>query len=128
MESSGSNDASARGIDLDQCVEHEELATHMHVGLVPVLNRQPQALPSGIGIEPGCLRPLHTHGPDFVIHVEYPTESVFTLGDFFLVWGDENPYREVGFVGASVNGEPYEGDYRTLILEDGQRIVIEFGL
>ena len=32
------------------------------------------------------MRPLHTHFPDGVIHIESPVPHEFTLRDFFTVW------------------------------------------
>ena len=111
---------------LDKCVTHEEGGIHIHVSLVTVHNRQPQMLPAGIGITHDCMKPLHTHSEDFIIHVEYDEPYEFVMGDFFDVWGEENPYINSEVVSISMNGKRYNGNYRELILEDGQNIVIEF--
>ena len=55
-----------------------------------------------------------------------PTTRLFSMGDFFEVWGTENPYINSEVVSISLNGKRYNGDYRELILEDAQNVVIEF--
>ena len=111
---------------LESCVRHEEGGIHFHVSLVTVHNKQPQMLPGGIGITPDCMRPIHTHAEDFMIHVEYNEPFQFTMGNFFEVWGDDNPYINSEVVTISLNGKIYMENYRELILEDGQNVVIEF--
>ena len=115
-----------RNAVLDKCVTHEEGGIHFHVSLVTVHNRQPQMLPAGIGITHDCMKPLHTHSEDFIIHVEYDEQYKFAMGDFFEVWGEKHPYVNSEVVSISLNGKRYDGNYRKLILEDGQNIVIEF--
>ena len=115
-----------RNAVLEKCVTHEEGGIHFHVSLVTVHNRQPQMLPAGIGITHDCMKPLHTHSEDFIIHVEYEEPYEFVMGDFFDVWGEKNPYINSEVVSISMNGKRYNGNYRELILEDGQNIVIEF--
>ena len=48
------------------------------------------------------------------------------MGDFFRVWGDENPYQGLGTSSVSVNGEQYEGDYNKIPFEEGMRVIIGF--
>lgn len=112
---------------LESCVNHENGEIHAHVSLVPVLYRQPQILPAGIGISDDCMKPLHTHLDDFIIHIEYSESYQFTMGDFFEVWADNNPYKDAKILSISLNGEKYDGRYEDLILVDGQNIVLEFG-
>ena len=122
--------------ELSQCVDHENPGMSLQVELFPVMDRSPQVLPSGIGITPGCIRPLHTH-TEFVVSIEYPAEREFTLGDFFAVWGADGPYWEKDVDNMSVSGQAFcssaehvpdcEGeDPLGLVLEDGMRIAIDF--
>jgi hypothetical protein len=99
---------------------------HIHATLVPILDRQPQSLPGNIGITPECMRPLHTHEADFVVHIESPKQADWSAGDFFRVWGPGNPYQGLKAVNVSVNGERYTEDYRKIVFQDGMRVVIEF--
>ena len=122
--------------ELSQCVDHENPGMSLQVELFPVMDRSPQGLPSGIGITPGCIRPLHTH-TEFVVSIEYPEEREFTLGDFFEVWGEDGPYWEKDVDNMSVSGQAFcssaehvpdcdSEDPLGLVLEDGMRIAIDF--
>ena len=121
--SSGSADV------LSQCVSHQNLDSHIHVTLVTVFNGQPEFLPANIGITPDCMRPTHTHDDSSEVHIEGPINQKYTVGDFFRVWGDDNPSLRpgAGVENVSLNGQPYSGDYRDIVFEDGQRIVVAFG-
>ena len=110
-----------------QCVQHEQVSMHTHANLFPVLRGAPQLLPAGIGIDEDCMRPLHTHGDDFIIHIESPHEQNFTVGDFFEVWGEGNPYKDLSAFSVSVNGKRYTGPIGNLVLSDGLRVIIDFG-
>lgn len=118
-----------------QCGPTEQLAYHIHAHLAVFVNGAPRALPAGIGI-PGsvteqsnqgpvatggqCIYWLHTHAPDGVIHVESPTERVYTLGDFFDEWHQPLSSNQVGDatgkVTALVNGKPWTKDPRSIPL------------
>ena len=99
------------------------------------MNGSPRALPGGIGI-PGssiaqstqgpvatggqCIYWLHTHAPDGVIHVESPTQRIYTLGDFFDEWHQPLTANRVGdatgTVTAVVNGKRWTKDPRLIPL------------
>ena len=114
---------------LAMCVEHGGgLAIHIHAEIIPILEHQPQLLPADIGVTPDCMRPLHTHAADFRVHIESPEPVSWTVRDFFRVWGDDNPYRELGIHNVSLNNERYEGDYNDIVLEDGTSVIIDFAL
>ena len=117
------------GDTLTQCVDHDNLDTHIHVTLVTVWNGQPEFLPAGIGIASDCMSPTHTHDETSAIHIEGPGNQTYTVGDFFDVWGGESPDLRPGseVENVSLNGQPYIEDYRDIEFEDGQRIVVAFG-
>jgi len=71
---------------LAECV-NGSLAYHSHAHLSITINGIDQLVPGQIGINGACLHPLHTHSTDGVMHVEPDQNRTFTLGDFFLVWG-----------------------------------------
>ncbi len=68
-------------------VEHDEF--HAHVHLEVYRNGEQVVVPPNIGVEVGGKRvaPIHTHAPTGVIHVESPDARVYTLGEFFALWG-----------------------------------------
>jgi hypothetical protein len=45
-------------------------------------------IPAGIGIVGTCLRPLSTVDTAGLIHIATDVDRDYTLGDFFLVWGN----------------------------------------
>ena len=92
-------------------------------------------IPSNIGIYEDCSYWIHTHEEPGVIYVESPVEKVFRLGDFFAIWGVD--ISSDSFMGEKVtsdkplkiyvDGEPYNGDPRDIVLKDGMKITIYYG-
>ena len=119
-----------------QCGSKEQLAYHIHAHLTVFDNGQARALPGGIGI-PGsqteqttegpvaaggqCIYWLHTHTSDGVIHIESPTQRIYTLGDFFDEWHQPLSATQVGQVkgkvNALVNGKPWTKSLRAIPLD-----------
>jgi len=117
-----------------ECNRSEQLNYHIHSGLDVFVNGVQQQVPSNIGIlsSPSCLYWLHTHSEDGIIHVEAPGTGEFTLGQFLDIWQQTN---STGFfdsvsdmpVTAYVDGQRFEGDYRTIPLESLREIVLTYG-
>ena len=117
-----------------ECNRSEQLTYHIHSGLDVFVNGVQQQVPSNIGIlsSPSCLYWLHTHSEDGIIHVEAPETIEFTLGQFLDIWQQTN---STGFfdsvsdmpVTAYVDGQRFEGDYRTIPLESLRAIVLTYG-
>ncbi len=128
------------------CGATEQLAYHIHAHLAVYANGSQRTLPAGIGI-PGsvvqqtqqgpvaaggqCIYWLHTHAPDGVIHVESPTQRVYTLGDFFDEWHQPLSANKVGTatgkVTGSVNGKPWTKDPRSIPLTPHAVIQLSVG-
>jgi len=53
-----------------------------------VINGLDQTIPANIGIVGTCVRPIFTLSTSGVIHVKTDVNRTYTLGDFFLVWGN----------------------------------------
>ncbi|HEY3118253.1 MAG TPA: hypothetical protein VGK54_16035, partial [Chloroflexota bacterium] len=112
------------------CENSEQVTFHIHAHLAIYHDGTAVQVPHGIGIgEPqrlqstpdgpfvtggSCFSWLHTHTDDGVIHIEAPEPRVFTLGDFFGVWGQPLSNSQVGSlqgpVAAYVNGDRFTGD------------------
>jgi hypothetical protein len=117
-----------------ECNRSEQLTHHIHSGLDVFVNGVQQQVPSNIGIlsSPSCLYWLHTHSEDGIIHIEAPGTREFTLGQFLDIWQQTN---STGFfdsvsdmpVTAYVDGQRFEGDYRTIPLESLREIVLTYG-
>jgi hypothetical protein len=121
----------------------EMLKVHVHAHLALFNKGQQIAIPYGIGI----VKPfqanqgfvsmgqgiywLHTHDATGIIHVESPDDRTYTLGHFFDIWGEPLTSREIaglkGVVRAYVDGKPYAGDPRGIVLGAHTQITLEVG-
>jgi hypothetical protein len=112
----------------------EALAFHIHQHLDLFVNGQRVSVPSQIGISGGFAF-LHTHDATGVIHVESPVVKKYTLGNFFDVWGVLFTKDQLAAYTTSgnaklwvfVNGKPFTGDPRNLVLRNFQEIVVAYG-
>ena len=129
-----------------KCETSEQVAYHIHAHLAVFVNGVQKAIPGGIGI-PGrvseaagaakwvgsgtCFYFLHTHTNDGIIHIESPDARVFTLGDFFAVWGQPLSSTQVGpakgTVTAYVAGKRYTGDPAKIPLTVHELIQLNVG-
>ncbi|EQD32569.1 hypothetical protein B1A_19439 [mine drainage metagenome] len=79
----------------------------------------------------GCFYWLHTHDATGIIHIETPVARQFTLGDFFAIWGwplsSSDLLGHRGHVTAYLNGKPYTGNPRQIILTEHREITLEIG-
>ena len=133
-------------VDGIQCGSTEQLAYHIHAHLSVFVNGSARSLPGGIGIpgstvEPSqqgpvaaggqCIYWLHTHAPDGVIHVESPTQRIYTLGNFFDEWHQPLTATQVGAqagkVTALVNGKGWTKSPRDIPLDPHAIIQLNLG-
>jgi hypothetical protein len=119
-----------------ECNRSEQLNYHIHSGLDVFVNGVQQQVPSNIGIlsSPSCLYWLHTHSANGIIHIEAPETREFLLGQFIDVWEQTLTNSTTFFdsvsdmpVTAYVDGQRFEGDYRTIPLESLREIVLAYG-
>jgi hypothetical protein len=119
-----------------ECNRSEQLNYHIHSGLDVFVNGVQQQVPSNIGIlsSPSCLYWLHTHSANGIIHIEAPETREFLLGQFIDVWEQTITNSTAFFdsvsdmpVTAYVDGQRFEGDYRTIPLESLREIVLAYG-
>ena len=122
---------------------HEMLSVHVHAHLALFSKGQQVAVPYGIGIvKPFQLSNgfvgmgngfywLHTHDATGILHIESPDSRSYTLGNFFDVWGQPLSVRNVaglqGAVSSFVDGKPYPGDPRDIVLAAHMQITLEVG-
>ena len=137
---------STNTVDGIRCGATEQLAYHIHAHLAVYVSGVQQSLPAGIGI-PGsqaqetsqgpiaaggqCIYWLHTHTADGVIHVESPTQRVYTLGNFFDEWGQPLTAAQAaaakGKITAYLNGRPWTKSVRTIPLLPHAVIQLQIG-
>jgi hypothetical protein len=121
-----------------ECQRGERLDYHIHTRLVIFIEGEQFSVPGDVGRKRGCLYWLHTHdgsGQEGLIHVEAPADTIFTLGQFFQIWGE--PLSETQLldktvdaqheIRATVGTEIYEGDPATIPLADQAFIQLEYG-
>jgi hypothetical protein len=139
--------ATGAAVDSVQCQTMEQFAYHIHAHLAVYVNGSPRQIPDGIGITKlqeqttnagpfattagGCYYWLHTHTSDGIIHIESPTQQLYTLGTFFDIWGQPLTAGQVGSakgtVTAYVDGQPYTGDVRAITLTAHELIQLDVG-
>lgn len=110
---------------VNQCIDDlESPSFQLSVPITVIEDGFPALVPKGVGIEEGCIRPVHTVEEN-VIQVAYSRPHDFTLGHFLYYWlgNDLLQYETKVYV----NDIPHtEGDLRDIVLEQGDRIRIEF--
>ena len=135
--------AIANPVDGIQCDVSEQLVFHIHAHLDIFVDGVQKLLAPGIGIGPplvfqsgfvtsgSCFSWLHTHDETGVIHIESPVQRVYTLGNFFDIWGLPLSATEVGpahgKVSAFLNGKSFKGDPRAIPLAAHNLIQLDVG-
>jgi hypothetical protein len=124
-------------LDLPPFLDQQGVGTHHHVRLFLYVHGDPVEMPVDIAVVNGVpVSPLHTHEDRGVVHVEASTENyVGELGLFFDVWGLRLSADCLGAyctqgdatLQAYVNGEPFEGDPRTIPMEDQVTVALVYG-
>jgi hypothetical protein len=125
----------------------EQLAYHIHAHLAIYVNGTQKTVPYGIGIEQpwstqadgssefvnsgAAFYYLHTHDDTGVIHIESPTQTLYTLGQFFAEWNQPLSSTQIGsYTGAVtvfVNGAKYTGNPASIQLKAHDVIQLDLG-
>ena len=137
---SGGNGQPVDGIEGSS---REMLAVHIHAHLSIFDHGRQIAVPYAIGfvrpfrVENGFVDAargiywLHTHDATGIIHVESPDPRTYTLGNFFDIWGRPLTTTNVagieGPVHTYVDGKPYTGNPRDIVLRAHAQITLEVG-
>jgi hypothetical protein len=110
---------------VNQCIDDPESQPfQLSVPITAIEDGFPALVPKGVGIEDGCVRPVHTVEEN-VIQVTYGRPYDFTLGHFLYYWlgNDLLQYDTKVYVNDMAHTQ---GDLRDIVLEEGDRIRIEF--
>jgi hypothetical protein len=138
---SANNDSSTLQLRLRKIglpvLKAEGQVVHIHQHLDLFVGADRVTVPADIGIDStgGFITTLHTHDASGVIHVESPTASTFTLGQFFAVWGVRLDRKCIGGLCAGggkelrvwVNGKPVNANPTRIELAEHQEIVLAYG-
>jgi hypothetical protein len=133
-------------VDGIRCAPVEQLTYHIHAHLQVYVDGQPRQIPGAIGIlgpvnqgSPSapfygatqCYYWLHTHTADGILHIESPTATIYTLGEFFDEWGQPLTSSVVatarGPVTAFVNGQRWTKNPRAIPLRAHAVIQLDVG-
>jgi hypothetical protein len=125
-----------RAIGLDPLTAEGQVV-HIHQHLDVFVDGDPVEVPANLGIDAqgAFIAALHTHDTTGIMHVESPTASTFSLGQFFAVWGVRLSKSCIGGdcagggkqLRAWVNGEPVDADPTRIVLAEKQEIVLAYG-
>jgi hypothetical protein len=80
-----------------------------------------------------CISPLHTHDDGGVLHTESASKVPNSLGQFFTEWGVAltptcvGAYCHLTRTHVYVDGKPFAGDPRSILLTDHKEIAIVIG-
>ncbi len=76
---------------LNQCVPLDQKPVYISTPTMEIfINGQLFPIPAGIGVHSPCVRPINTRttqDPE-IIHIDAYENRTYTVGDFFLVWGE----------------------------------------
>jgi len=133
-------------VDGVQCDPSEQVVYHIHAHLQVYVGGQPRTLPAAIGMvgpvseqtpygpfygATQCYYFLHTHATDGIIHIESPTQRIYTLGNFFDEWNQPLSGTQVagdkGKVTAFVNDKPWTKSPRDIPLLPHESIQLDVG-
>jgi hypothetical protein len=134
-------------VDGVECQAAEKVAFHIHAHLTLFVNGRPYVIPYGVGIgrplsgvnttvgpfvERGsCFMWLHTHASDGIIHMEAPKKQIFTLGQFFAVYGQKLSRTGVGAYNGKVtafwNGKVWTGNLAAIPLPSEAQVQLDIG-
>jgi hypothetical protein len=126
---------SAGPVDGIECEPLEQLVFHIHAHIQVYVNGEQRLIPPSIGFGSHdgsfCISWLHTHDTSGVVHIESPVQRVYTLGDFFDVWGvtltSGQVASETGTITAYLNGELVTTDIRLIPLESHNLVQLDVG-
>ena len=125
----------ARRIDGIPC-NNENISYHVHAHLQIVYQGQNVAVPANIGIDDNtCVYYLHTHDNSGELHIEAPVARLFTLGNFFDIWGQPLSSSHLASIALRkgqhlrtfLNGKLYHGNPRSIELTAHQLVALEVG-
>jgi hypothetical protein len=124
-------------VDGIKCEQVEGSVLHIHQHLAILDHGKPVPIPDDVGrpLIAQCLYWIHTHTSDGILHIEAPSFTIYTLGNFFDIWG--RPLTKTDVAGAKpkknerivvwTNGRQYAGDPRKIELVQHLDVTIEVG-
>jgi hypothetical protein len=108
------------------CIDpYRALVQHIHTHLKITVDQKEEVIPAEIGISSYCLKTLHTHETDGIIHMETQDDKIYTLGLFMDIWG--KPLERQGQkLETRVNGSIYSGNPKNIALKENEEIWLAY--
>jgi len=121
---------------------------HIHAHLDVFVNGKAVPVPAGIGVVApvdvggqniqsawNAMAPVHTHGPDGILHIHTAFPELITLGQFFDVWRVRLTETclgsycagPAGTLRAYVNGDLLPGNPRDVVIRPRDEVALVFG-
>ena len=118
---------------------------HGHSHLSILVNGAAMAIPANVGVvaartgQAACDYPLHTHDLSGRLHMHATSPAVFTLGQFFTVWGQTLSRTNVAGITSlplvvyitdnnnAATTAIYDGDLASIQLIPHRHVVFQFG-
>ena len=104
-----------------RCLVNESFHIHPHLQIL--VDGISEVLPGNLGVEPGCIRELHTHATDGDIHIESATDRGYRLSDFLLVW--KQPLERSGYT-LKMTVDGIETTDTSFVMKDKQQIILNY--
>jgi hypothetical protein len=131
----GTSNLANPAVDNILCEAQEQLVYHIHAHVTIWINGEKVQVPQGVGIaqDSSCIYWLHTHAANGVIHIESPSEKVYTVGNFLDIWG--GPFQTLQYRSeldqtsgwkVYVNGKPVDGKFRDVPLNAHDVITLAY--
>ena len=125
-------------VDSVYCDQLEQSIEHIHAYVAIYINGKASPLPASVGIPQSssgsatCFYWLHTHDTSGVIHIESPSNEVFTFGQFRDEWDQQ--FVSLGFPPELllngwqiwINGKVYNGSLASVPLEAHNIITLAY--
>ncbi len=135
IQNQGPANAAYPPIDKVSCLSTEQNGTHIHAHVSIYINGTSTPIPADVGIVPdgSCLYWLHTHDTTGVIHIEAPSGSSATFGNFLDIW--QQKFQTLGYPSqlstatgwqVYVDGKQYTGDFHAIPLHSHTLITLAF--
>jgi hypothetical protein len=120
------------------CDAARQTAVHYHAHLDLFQEGRRVPVPAQVGITARCVYWLHTEQPAGILHIAAPASArtrLFTLGDFFTIWGQPLSGGQVASMYAGPghqlkvwqDGRPYTGALQGLVLRPHTQVIIQVG-
>lgn len=115
----------------------EGTVEHIHIHLDIDVNGKKVTVPAEVGIDEQAekISPLHTHDTSGIVHIESPTKSTFTLGEFLTEWQVSVSANHLGGLKtgggkqlhAYVNGKLHRGNPAAIVFHAHDEIALIYG-